>query len=141
MNGHHGNGHDPHRASTGELVSQAASQISTLVRSEIALGKAELIEKGRKLGAGGAMLAAAGVLSLFGLGLLLALFVVVLDRDWPAWLAVLVPLLCVGVLILALAGLGARKLRAGPPVPSQTANSLRDDIQSVRHAFQEGRHR
>jgi hypothetical protein len=144
-NGHgqHGNGHgdsDPNRASTGQLVSQAAGQLSTLVRTELALGKAELVEKGKRLGAGGAMLATAGLLGLFVLGLAVALFVVVLDADWPLWLAVLVPLLAIGALALLLAGLGARKLRAGAPVPSQAAHSVRDDILSVKHAFSEGRH-
>jgi hypothetical protein len=133
-----GRAFDPHRASTAELVSQAAGQISTLVRSELALGKAELIEKGRKLGMGGGMLAAAGVLGLYALGLLITLFVVVLDRDWPLWLAVLVPLLVVGVLMLGLAGLGVRRLRAAAS-PPPTADRVRDDLRSLRHAIREGR--
>jgi hypothetical protein len=144
-NGHgqHGDGHgdsDPQRASTGQLVSQAAGQISTLVRTELALGKAELVEKGKRLGVGGAMLATAGLLSLFTLGLAVALFVVVLDLNWPLWLAVLVPLLAIGTLALLLAGLGARKLRAGAPVPTQAAHSVRDDILSLKQAFSDGRH-
>jgi hypothetical protein len=140
-NGHRSNGHgDPHHASTRDLVNQAAGQISTLVRSELALGRAELIDKGRKLGVGGGMLATAGLLSLYALGLLIALVVVILDHDWPLWLAVLVPLLFTGALILALAGLGVQKLRSGATAPTQAATSVRDDIASVRHAFQEGRH-
>jgi Putative Actinobacterial Holin-X, holin superfamily III len=151
LNGHRGNGHgpphgngqhghfDPHEASTGQLVTQAANQISTLVRTELALGKAELVERGRKLGVGGGLLAAAGLFSLYALGLLVALYVVVLDRAWPLWLAVLVALLTVGTLTLALAGFGVRRLRAGASVPNQAANSVRDDIASVKHAFHEGR--
>lgn len=148
-NGHRGNGHgnlrqqgtfDPHQATTGQLVTQAASQISTLVRSEIALGKAELMEKGRKLGLGGGMLAAAGLLSLFALALIFTLVVVLLDLVWPLWLAVLVTLLFVGALTLGLAGLGVRRIRAGAQAPTQTRDSVRDDIRSVKHAFQEGRH-
>src|SRR5690606_9126891 len=105
--------YDLHDASTGELVGQAAGQISTLVRTELALAKAELIERGKKLGIGGGMLAAAALFSLFSLGLVIALIVAVLDIDWPLWLAVLVPLLALGVLTLTLAGLGIRRLRAG----------------------------
>jgi len=139
-----GNGHgahlDPHHASTTQLITQAAGQISTLVRTELALGKAELVEKGRKLGLGGGMLATAGVLGLFSFGLAIALIVAVLDIDWPLWLAMLVPLLALGAVMLGLLGLGARKLRAGASAPTQAATSVRDDISSVRHAFQEGRH-
>ncbi len=148
-NGHRGNGHgrqsayghfDPHQASTGQLVSQAAGQIATLVRTELALAKAEMVEKGRKLGLGGGLLAAAGLLSLFAAALFFTLVVVLLDLVWPLWLAVLVPLLVVGALTLGLAAMGVSRLRAGAQAPTEAAHSLRDDIQSVKHAFQEGRH-
>ncbi len=155
LNGHRGNGHggtdragaasatggtfDPHRASTGELVSQAAGQISTLVRSELALGRAELLDKGRKLGLGGGLLAAAGILGLSCLGLLITLCVVLLDRAWPSWLAVLVTLLAIGTLTLLLAGAGINRLRKGASAPTETAHSLRDDIESMKHAFRDGR--
>src|SRR5262249_5317298 len=105
-------GFDPHRASTGELVSQAAGQITTLVRSELALAKAEAVDKGKKLGLGAAMLAAAGLFGLFSFGLVIALIVAVLDIDWPLWLAILVPLLALGVLTLGLVGFGVSRLRA-----------------------------
>lgn len=130
---------DLHEASTGELVSQAAGQISTLVRTELALAKAELMERGKKLGVGGAMLATAALFGMISFGLVIALIVAVLDIDWPLWLAVLVPLLALGVLTLTLAGLGIRRLRAGASTP-QAANSVRDDIRSVKQAIQEGRH-
>lgn len=132
---------NPHHASTGELVNQAAGQLSTLVRSELALGKSELLGKVKSLGIGGGMVAAAGVLSPFALGLLLALAVVALDIVWPLWLAVLVPLLVVGAICLGMLAIGIRKLRrGGPPVPSEAVHSVRDDIASVRHAIHEGRH-
>jgi uncharacterized membrane protein YqjE len=133
-----GHGFDPHRASTAELVSQAAGQVSTLVRSELALAKAELMEKGRKLGAGAGMLAAAGLFGLLAFGLVIALIVAVLDIDWPLWLAVLVPLLVLGLLTLTLAGLGIRRLRAGASAP-QAAGRVRDDIQSMKQAIRDGR--
>ena len=131
---------DPHHASTGQLVTQAAGQITTLVRTELALGKAELMERGKRLGLGGGLLAAAGLLGLFALGLLVTLFVVILDQDWPLWLAVLVPLLAIGALCLLLAAVGVSKLRSGAEAPTEATHSLRDDINSVKHAFQEGRH-
>jgi hypothetical protein len=109
------------------------------VRSELALGKAELVDKGKKLGLGGGLLAAAGLFSVFTLGLLVTLFVVILDLDWPLWLAVLVPLLSIGVLTLLLAGAGINRLRKGATPPTRAADSVRDDIRSVRNAFRDGR--
>ena len=131
---------DPHHASTGQLVTQAAAQVSALVRTEVALGKAELMEKGKRLGMGAGLLATAGVLSLYAFGLLIALIAVVLNRDWPAWLAVLVPLLALGTLTLLLAAFGISRLRSGAEVPTEATHSLRDDFESMKHAFQEGRH-
>jgi hypothetical protein len=51
-------------ASTSDLVSQAAAQISTLVRDELALAKAELAEKGKRAGLGGGLLGGAAALAL-----------------------------------------------------------------------------
>jgi len=54
----------PPAASTSELVSQAAVQISTLVRDELALAKIELTEKGKRAGLGGGLFGGAAVLGL-----------------------------------------------------------------------------
>src|SRR3954465_5248488 len=116
----------PPAASASELVNQAAAQISTLVRDELALAKLEMTEKGKRAGVGGGLFGGAAVLGLYGLGLLLALVVVLLDLAWPLWVALL------GVLgvVLAAAGvaalLGRRKLKeATPPVPEDTVSSVK----------------
>src|SRR3954466_14205928 len=70
-------------ASTAELINRAAAQVSTLVRDELALARAELTEKGRRAGVGAGLLSAAGVLALFGLALVITLAVVLLDLVWP----------------------------------------------------------
>ena len=128
-------------ASTSDLVSQAAAQVSTLVRDELALAKLELAEKGKRAGVGGGLLGGAGVLALYGLGLLLTLAVVALDLVWPLWLSVLV----VMVVIFAAAGVaalvGKRKLKAAaPPVPHDAIAGVQADVQTVKTAAKEGRH-
>ncbi|MCY1143772.1 phage holin family protein [Actinoplanes sp. Pm04-4] len=127
-------------ASTGDLVSQAAAQVSTLVRDELALAKLELAEKGKRAGIGGGLFGGAAVLGLYGLGLLLALAVVLLDLVWPLWLALLVVL----VVVLTAAGVaalvGKQKLKAAvPPVPSDAVASAQADVQTVKNAVREGR--
>nr|WP_296076428.1 phage holin family protein [uncultured Actinoplanes sp.] len=126
--------------STSDLVSQAAAQVSTLVRDELALAKLELTEKGKRAGIGGGLFGGAAVLGLYGLGLLLALAVVLLDLVWPLWLALLVVL----VVVLAAAGIaalmGKQKLKAAvPPVPSDAVASTQVDVQTVKDAVREGR--
>lgn len=130
----------PPTASTSELVSHAAAQISTLVRDELTLAKLELAEKGKRAGIGGGLFGGAAVLGLYGLGLLLALAVVLLDLAWPLWLALLVVL----VVVLAAAGvaalLGKQKLAAAvPPVPSDAVASTQADVQTVKNAVRKGR--
>jgi uncharacterized membrane protein YqjE len=127
-------------ASTADLVNQAAAQISTLVRDELALAKVELAEKGKRAGIGGGLLGGGAVLGLYGLGLLLTLAVALLDLTMPLWLAVLIVML----IVLAAAGiaalLGKQKLKtATPPVPSDAVASTQADVQTVKAAVREGR--
>ena len=72
-------------ASTADLVGRAATQISTLVRDELALARAEMVEKGKRAGIGGGLLGGAAMLALYGLGLFLVLLVVLLDLVWPRY--------------------------------------------------------
>ena len=135
-------GSPPSTASTPDLVNQAAAQISTLVRDELALAKLELAEKGKRAGIGGGLFGGAAVLGLYGLGLLLTLAVVLLDMAMPLWLAILI----VMVVVLAAAGiaalLGKQKLKAAaPPVPSDAVASAQADVQTVKNAVKEGRAR
>lgn len=126
--------------STSDLVNQATAQISTLVRDELALAKLELTEKGKRAGLGGGLFGGAAVLGLYGLGLLFALAVVLLDLVLPLWLALLIVL----VVVLAAAGiaalLGKKKLQAAtPPLPKQAIDSTQADVQTVKTAVREGR--
>lgn len=134
------NGSPQSAASPSGLVNQAAAQISTLVRDELALAKLELAEKGKRAGLGGGLFGGAAALGLYGLGLLLVLAVVLLDLAWPLWLAVLV----VMVVVFAAAGvaalLGRQKLKAAvPPVPSAAVAGAQADVRTVRNAVREGR--
>jgi uncharacterized membrane protein YqjE len=126
--------------STAELVSQAAAQISTLVRDELTLAQLELAVKAKRVGLGGGLFGGAAVLAMYGLGLVLALVVVALDLVWPLWLALLV----VAVLVFALAGVaalvGRRQLRsAAPLVPQDTVASVTADVNAVKTAVRDSR--
>jgi uncharacterized membrane protein YqjE len=127
-------------ASTADLVSQAAAQVSTLVRDELALAKLELAEKGKRAGLGGGLFGGAAVLALYGLGLLLTLAVVVLNMVWALWLALLVVMVIVFAAAGAAALLGKQKLSAAMPLyPSTTIASVGDDVEAVKSAVREGR--
>ena len=116
--------------SMGELFKHLSEQTSTLVRQEVDLAKAELTEKGKKAGVGAGMFGTAGVLGLFGLAVLTAALVMALDGIMEDWVAALI----VGVIYLAGAGIaalmGRDKVReAGPPVPEQAVETVKEDVQ------------
>jgi uncharacterized membrane protein YqjE len=120
-------------ASTGELVSRLGEQVSTLIRSELRLAQAELQEKGKRAGIGVGLFGGAGVVALLGAGALVACAILALALVVDAWLAALI----VGVVLLAVAGILAlvgrsQVQRAGPPLPTEAVEGLKQDIQTVK---------
>jgi uncharacterized membrane protein YqjE len=117
----------------GELVKQLAEQTSTLVRKELELARAEMIEKGKTAGIGAGMFAGAALLGVLALGALTAFLILSLSLVLDAWLAALIVALVyaaiAGVLVLA----GKKKLtEATPPIPEQTRASVREDIEETK---------
>ena len=114
----------------GDLVKDLAGQTSTLVRQEIKLAQAEMTSKGKVAGRGAGMLAGAAVAALLMLGALTATLIVALDSFLPLWLAALIVTLLWGIVGAVLAARGRKELqRATPPVPEQTVETVKEDIQ------------
>jgi uncharacterized membrane protein YqjE len=118
----------------GELLMQLASETTTLVRQELELAKAEMREKAGKAGPGFGMWGAAGVAALLALGAGTAFLILVLDGAMPNWLAALI----VGLVYAAIAGLlylrGKQRVdEAGSPVPEQTIETIKEDVQWAKH--------
>jgi hypothetical protein len=114
----------------GEVASQLMTDVSTLVRQEVELAKAEMAQKGRTAATGLGMLGAAGVVGLAAAGALTAFLILLLNLWMPAWVAALV----VGVALAAIAALvawqGKEKVEdAGKPVPEQTIESTKEDVE------------
>ncbi len=120
--------------STGELVSRLSSEISQLVRDELQLAQVEVTGKAKQAGIGAGMFGAAGVLALYGVGVLIATAILALALAIDAWLAALI----VGLVLLAAAGVAAllgkkRVSAAAPPVPQRTVANVREDVDTLRH--------
>jgi len=121
--------------STGELVSRLSTELSQLVRDELRLAQVEVKGKAKKAGLGVGMFGAAGLLALYGVGVLIATAILALALAVDAWLAALI----VAVVLLAaaaIAGLVGKKRvqEAAPPVPSKAVDSIKRDIDTVRQA-------
>ncbi len=107
--------------SVTELVFDVSERVSSLVREEIALAKAEISEKVSSLVRGGAVGAAAGVFAFLGLILFMhavAWLLVDLFFDDAVWAGFLVEAVLFFI-IAGLAGLFAYKAlkKGAPPVP------------------------
>lgn len=100
----------------GRLVADASRDVSTLLRSEIALAKSELKVSVRAGGVGAALLVVAGFVALLSLILLSIAFAYLLANWMDPALAFLI-VFGVYVLVAAILGLvGVRKLKqVGPP--------------------------
>jgi uncharacterized membrane protein YqjE len=114
----------------GELMRELSQQTTTLMKQELDLAKAEMREKGKRAGVGIGMWGAAGVVALLALGALTAFFVLVLDEVMPNWLAALIVAAAYGAVAGVLYLQGRERVEeAGSPVPEQTVETLKEDVQ------------
>ena len=126
--------------SAADLVRQLSEQTSRLVRQEVELAKAELTVKGKRAGVGAGMFGGAGVFGLYALGALTAAAIAALALAVATWLAALI----VAVVWAAIAGVmaltGKSKVQqAMPPVPQDSVDSVKEDVQWTKARAQQGR--
>lgn len=120
-------------ASVGELLSEVTDDLSTLMRQQIDLAKAEIKEEAVKAGKGAGMLggaAFAGYMVLI-VGTFAAVFGIaaLLGLGWAA-------LIMTGVWAVIAAVLGLRgrtQLRNVSPKPDRTVQTLKEDAEWARH--------
>lgn len=123
-----------------ELLQQLTEQTTRLAQKEIELAKAEMAVKGKRIGVGVGAFSGAGLLALLALGALTAAAILGLATAVEAWLAALIVaaiyLLIAGVMALA----GRSKVQsATPPLPEQTVESVKEDLQETKQKAKEGR--
>jgi MFS family permease len=133
-----GNGQSPQ--SVAELVKQLSEQTSRLARQEVELAKAELAQKGKRLGLGAGMFGGAGLFGFYAFGALVAAAIPGLSTAVAGWLAALIVGAALGLVAGIAALMGTRNVvQAAPPVPEQTVESVREDLEYARAKAQAGR--
>jgi uncharacterized membrane protein YqjE len=126
--------------SIGELVKQLSEQTSALARKEVELAKAELTEKGKRAGVGAGMFGGAGLFGLYALGALTACVILALATAMAGWLAALIVAVVYGAIAGVLALTGKSKVQqAGPPVPQEATESVKEDVQWAKTRAQAAR--
>ena len=117
----------------GQLVAEATQDISSIVRSEVALAKAEMAADAKKAGLGAGMFATAGVFAFLALILLLiaaAFGLVALGLSpWLAFLIVALVLLIIGAVLVLV---GKRSIDSVQGKPERAIKSTQETIAAVR---------
>jgi uncharacterized membrane protein YqjE len=117
----------------GELMKELSDQMTTLVRKEIELAKAELSIKGKRAGMGAGMFGGAGMLGFYAVGALTATFILALATALAAWLAALIVTVAYAAIAGVLALQGKNKVQAAtPPVPEHAVDSTKEDVAWVK---------
>jgi uncharacterized membrane protein YqjE len=125
---------------TGELLKELSDHTTTLVKQEMDLAKAELQEKGKQAGLGAGMFGGAGLFGVAAFAALTACLIAVLDQAMELWLAALIVAAAYAAIAAVLAVTGKRKVKkAGPPIPEQAKDSVKEDMEWARTQARSGR--
>jgi hypothetical protein len=126
--------------SMGALFNQLSDELSTLVRQELRLAQAEMTEKGKKAGVGIGMFGGAGVIAFLALQALTACLIALLATAMDVWIAALI------ITVVCATGAGGLALtgkkhvsEATPPVPEQTVDTLKEDVQWAKTQLPSGK--
>ena len=119
--------------SVAQLVQDVVRDLQEIVRSEINLAKAEVSEKTSRASKVAGMFGGAAVAGLLGAMALTAAIIAALSLVVALWLSALI----VAVVLLGAAGTmflqGREKLRGLTPVPEQTVETLKEDVEWAKH--------
>ena len=124
--------------SLSELLSDVTTEVATLFRKEVELAKAETSEQVSRAAKAGGMLGAAAVIGFLDLILFSFALAWALSEVVPEGAAFAI----VGVLFAIVAGAlfvaGKKRLANVNPVPNQTVQTLREDVQVAKDSFARG---
>lgn len=122
----------PDQESTGRLIAQATDDISTLIRAEMQLAKDDLAQAGKRVGVGAGLFGAAGVVALYGLGVLVSAAVLGLANVTEPWLAALI----VAVVLFLVAGVaalvGKNNVSKVADAPAARKESVQADVAAAK---------
>jgi nucleoside permease NupC len=116
--------------SMGQLVKELSDDLSTLIRQELALARAEMTMKGKQAGLGIGLLSGAGLIGFVALLALTTTVIAVLATTMKVWIAALIVTVVLALIAGALALIGKNRVaEAAPPAPEQTTQTLKEDVQ------------
>ena len=126
---------DPNK-SAGNLLNDALTHVSSLVRSEVDLARAEVNENLKTAGLAIGLIVGAVVVALTALNVLSAALVAALtEAGIPGgWSALLVGVIF-AIIAYVMANKGTNDLKLSSLAPTRTAKNVKRDAQAVKEAY------
>jgi hypothetical protein len=118
--------------SLGQLVADATADISTIVRSEIALAKAEITGEAKLAGKGAGLLAGAAFVGLLGLIFFFHTVANVIAIWLPIWAGYLITTVLLFVIAAILGVVGKNSVTRVQPRPERTIKNAQETIEALK---------
>ena len=111
----------------GDLFGDLASDMSSLVRQEVALAKVEITQKAKYVGRNVGYLVVGGAVAYAALLAIIAAIIMLLAKVVPNWGATLIVGAVVGVIGWLLIGKAMMALQEAELTPRETVETLKED--------------
>ena len=118
-----------------ELLRSIGTDLSLLIRQQVALAKEEMRGIAAEKATGGALLAAAAVFALFVLGFASLAGAAALDLVLPRWAALLI-VAGIYLVLAVIAVLIGRNALAAPATPERTKQTVKEDLEWAKRKLQ-----
>ena len=126
-------GADLRDAPIAEVAKSVASHAQTLASQEVRLAKAEMTEKAKDVGIGAGLAGGAGYVAYLASIALMLTLIFALAEVMPTAVAALIVTVLLGAIAAVLALRAKQKIQdAGPPIPEQTMQSVKQTIETVK---------
>lgn len=120
---------DARDRSIAELLRDLSNETTLLVRQEMQLARAELLEHAKPAAASAVSFGATALFGFGAFGAATAFLIAALALVLPIWAAALIVTAAYGLAAFVLAKNGKKKLQeAAPPLVPQTTQTLKEDI-------------
>ena len=126
---------DPNK-STGGLLSDALTHVSSLVRSEVDLARSEVNENLKSAGAAIGLIVGAVVVALTALNVLSAALVAALtEAGIPAGWSALIVGVAFALIAYVMVNKGTNALKLSSLAPTRTTKNVKRDAQAVKEVY------
>jgi hypothetical protein len=124
---------DTREPSIADVIKNAIRDAQELVRSEIALAKAEVRQEARRVSVGAGLLAGAALAAIIAVIFLMTTIALAIAAlaGWPVWSGFGIVTVLVAIAAGALASIGKKRLTAARHMP-RTRDTLKENIEWMR---------